>query len=143
MAQRNPHSYTGPRQLAQPGRNLFLDRSEKGSHAQRFLISAGRPTAPAWLSVALRAVSIALQLELHPPRSPCPSGQNCRQTAGSRSLTEYVTVISNVSSKLAKNRAVSPVPQPTSRTLPWISPASRSRAKWGCGPSISQGGLPR
>src|ERR1700730_16655967 len=115
MAQRNPHSYTGPRQLAQPGRNLFLDRSEKGSHTQRFLISAGTPTAPAWLSVALRAVSIALQLELPPPRSPCPSGQNCRQTAGSRSLTEYVTVISNVSTKLGSRHVGSPVAIPSGR----------------------------
>ena len=41
MAQRNSPSYTDPRQLAQPGRNLSLDRSEKGPHAQRFLISAG------------------------------------------------------------------------------------------------------
>jgi hypothetical protein len=36
MAQRNPDSYTGPRQLAQSGRNLFLDCSEKSPHAQRF-----------------------------------------------------------------------------------------------------------
>src|SRR5258708_8959223 len=39
VAQPHPHSYTGPRQLAQPGRNLFLDRSEKDPHAQRLLIS--------------------------------------------------------------------------------------------------------
>src|SRR5215471_6050165 len=101
MAQRNPHSYTGPRQLAQPGRNLSLDRSEKGPHAQRLLISAGTRTAPACLSVPLRALGLALQLDLHPPRSQCPPGQNCPQTAGSRSLTEYVTVIPNVSTKLA------------------------------------------
>jgi hypothetical protein len=37
MAQPNPHSYTVPRQLAQSGRNLFLDRSEKGPHAQQSL----------------------------------------------------------------------------------------------------------
>src|SRR5260370_41665408 len=103
MAQPNPHSYTGPRQLAQPGRNLFLDRSEKGPHAQRFLISAGTRTAPACLSVPLRAVGISLQLDLHPARSPCSSGQDRRQTAGSRSLTEYVTVIPNVSTKSFKN----------------------------------------
>jgi hypothetical protein len=36
--------------LAQPGRNLFLDRSEKGPHAKRLLISAGTPTAPAFQS---------------------------------------------------------------------------------------------
>jgi hypothetical protein len=42
----------------------------------------------------------ALQLDLHPPRSPCSSGQDRRQTAGSRSLTEYVTVIQFVSTKL-------------------------------------------
>src|SRR5215471_18537228 len=101
MAQRNPHSYTGPRQLAQPGRNLSLDRSEKGPHAKRLLISAGTPTAPACLSVPLRAVGVALQLDLHPPPSPCSSSQDCRQTASSRSLTEYVTVISNVGTKLA------------------------------------------
>src|SRR6266436_1838689 len=100
MAQPNPHSYTAPRQLAQPGRNLFLDRSEKGPHAQRLLISAGTPTAPACLSVPLRALGIALQLDLHPSRSQCSSGQDRRQTAGSRSLTEYVTIISNVSTKL-------------------------------------------
>src|SRR5258707_11188485 len=93
MAQHNPHSYTVPRQLAQPGRNLFLDRSEKSPPAKRLLISAGTPTAPACLSVSLRAVGIALQLDLHPPRSPCSSGQVRRQTDGSRSLTEYVTVI--------------------------------------------------
>src|SRR6516164_8082608 len=102
MAQPNPYPYTGPRQLAQPGRNLFLDRSEKGPHAQRLLISAGTRTAPACLSVPLRAVGISLQLDLHPPRSPCSSGQDRRQTAGSRSLTEYVTVIPNVSAKLAE-----------------------------------------
>src|ERR1700736_3978131 len=100
MAKRNPHSYTGSRQLAQPGRNLFLDRSEKGPHAQRFLISAGTPTAPACLSVPLRALGIALQLDLHSPRSQYSSGQNRPQTASSRSLTEYVTVIPNVSTKL-------------------------------------------
>src|ERR1700686_3498908 len=101
MAQPDPHSYTGPRQLAQPGRNLFLDRSEKVPHAQRLLISAGTRTAPACLSVPLRALGIALQLDHHPPSSPCSSGQDRRQTAGSRSLTEYVTVIQNVSTKLA------------------------------------------
>src|ERR1700747_2428051 len=105
MAQPNPHSYTVPRQLAQSGRNLFLDRSEKGPHAQRLLISAGTPTAPACLSVPLRALGIALQLDLHPPRSQCSSGQDRCQTAGSRSLMEYVTVISNVSTKLAANRS--------------------------------------
>jgi hypothetical protein len=81
----------------EPGRNLFLDRSEKGPHAQRFLISAGTPTAPACLSVPLRALGIALQLDLHSPRSQYSSGQNRPQTASSRSLTEYVTVIPNVS----------------------------------------------
>src|SRR6266481_5459607 len=100
MAQPNAHSYTAPRQLAQSGRNLFLDRSEKSPHAQRLLISAGTPTAPACLSVPLRALGIALQLDLHPPRSQRPAGQDRYQTAGSRSLMEYVTVISNVSTKL-------------------------------------------
>ena len=76
--------------------------SEKGPHAQRLLISAGTRTAPACLSAPLRAVGISLQLDLHPPRSPCSSGQDRRQTAGSRSLTEYVTVIPNVSAKLAE-----------------------------------------
>src|ERR1700720_3774326 len=99
MAQPNPHSYTVPRQLAQSGRNLFLDRSEKGPLAQRLLISAGTRTAPACLSVPLRALGIALQLDLHPPPSPCASGQDRRQTGASRSLTEYVTVIQNVSTK--------------------------------------------
>src|SRR4029077_4812422 len=102
MAQRNPHSYTDPRQLAQPGRNLFLDRSEKGPHAKRLLISAGTPTALACLSVPLRALSIALQLDLHPARSQYSSGQDRRQTPSSRSLTEYVTVIPNVSTKLER-----------------------------------------
>jgi len=97
MAQPHPHSYTGPRQLAQPGRNLFLDRSEKGPHAQRLLISAGTRTAPACFSVPLRALGIALQLDLHPTPSPCSSSQDRRQTAGPRSLTEYVTVIQFVS----------------------------------------------
>jgi len=82
------------------GRDLFLDRSEKGPRAQRLLISAGTPRAPACLSVSLRAVGIALQMDLHPPRSPCSSGQDRRQTAGSRSLTEYVTVIQFVRTKL-------------------------------------------
>ena len=50
-------------------------------------------------SVPLRAFCIALQLDLHPPPSPCSSGQDRRQTAGSRSLMEYVTVIQNVSTK--------------------------------------------
>ena len=65
-----------------------------------FSSSAGTRTAPACLSVPLRAVGIALQMDLHPPRSPCSSGQDRRQTAGSRSLTEYVTVIQFVSTKL-------------------------------------------
>src|SRR4029077_11866658 len=68
--------------------------------ASQVRCSAGTPTTPACLSIPLRAVRIALQLDLHPPRSPCPSGQNCSQTTGSRSLTEYVTVIPNVSTKL-------------------------------------------
>ena len=46
--------------------------------------------------VPLRAVRIALQLDLYPPTSPCSSGQDRHQTAGCRSLTEYVTVIQNV-----------------------------------------------
>jgi hypothetical protein len=33
----------------------------------------------------------------HRPRSPCSSGQDRHQTAGFRSLTQYVTVIPNVS----------------------------------------------
>ena len=40
------------------------------------LQSAGTPTAPACLSVPLRALGVALQLDLYPPRSQCPSGQN-------------------------------------------------------------------
>jgi hypothetical protein len=65
-----------------------------------FSFSAGTPTALACLSVSLRALGIALQLDLYPPRSQCRSGQNCPQTAGSRSLTEYVTAIPNVNTKL-------------------------------------------
>jgi hypothetical protein len=57
------------------------------------------------LSVPLRVLGIALQLDLHPPRSPCSSGQDRRQTAGSRSLTEYVTVIPNVSTKQYQSNA--------------------------------------
>jgi hypothetical protein len=57
-------------------------------------------TAPACLSVPLRALGTALQLDLHSPRSQYASGENRPQTASSRSLTEYVTVIPNVSTKL-------------------------------------------
>jgi hypothetical protein len=49
--------------------------------------------------VPLRAVSLPVQLDLHPPRSSGPTGQDRRQKAGSRCLTEYVTVIPNVSTK--------------------------------------------
>jgi hypothetical protein len=87
MAQRNPHTHSGPRQLAQPSRNLLLDRPEEGLHAQRLLFS-GRPrtTAPC-LPDPLPAVSLAVQVDLHPPRSSRPSGQDRRPTAGSSSLT--------------------------------------------------------
>ena len=48
-------------------------------------------------AVPLRAVGFAVQMDLHPPLSSHPAGQDRRQTAGSCSLTEYVTVIPNVS----------------------------------------------
>jgi hypothetical protein len=51
--------------------------------------------------MAVKQLDIALQLDLYPSRSPCSSGQDRRQTAGPRNLTEYVTVIQNVSTKVA------------------------------------------
>jgi hypothetical protein len=69
--EKNPHSYTGSRQLARP---------EKGSHAQRFLsLQELQQRLLAFQSHYERS-ALPLQLDLHPPRSPCPSGQNCRHT---------------------------------------------------------------
>jgi hypothetical protein len=71
----NPHPHSCPRQLAQPGRNLFLDCPEESPHAQRFFISGRSRTASPRLPVPLRAVSLAVQVDLHPPRSSHPSAK--------------------------------------------------------------------
>jgi hypothetical protein len=65
----------------------FSNRPEEGPHAQRLLFS-GRPrtTAPC-LPDPLPAVSLAVQVDLHPTRSSRPSGQDRRPTTGSSSLT--------------------------------------------------------
>src|SRR5579885_3111282 len=99
MAERHPHPYSGPRQLAQSGRNLFLDRPEKSPHAQSHFLSGRSRTASPCLPVPLRTIGLAVQMDLHPPRSSRPTDQDRRQTAGRCSLTEYVTVIPNVSTK--------------------------------------------
>lgn len=58
----------GPRQLAQPGRDLLLRRAAQGPHAQRLPRPRHARAAPSRVRPPLRTDRRAVRMEVHPPR---------------------------------------------------------------------------
>ncbi|MCL5059593.1 MAG: transposase [Candidatus Thermoplasmatota archaeon] len=56
----------GPRELAQPDRNLFLDRPAQGTHAQRLPLPGGGRRAAGELRALLREHRPPIRVEVHP-----------------------------------------------------------------------------
>src|SRR5678816_1782459 len=61
-------SRPGARELAQPDRELLLDRSAQGSHTERLHLSGGRGRATRKLRALLRNDRAALRVEIYPRR---------------------------------------------------------------------------
>src|ERR1051325_3398771 len=100
MAECLPHPHPGPCPAGSiKAKSISRSSREKSSrltisHRCPILNNVSLPSSATTRAQPRRS------MDLHPPRSARPAGQDRRQTDGCRSLTEYVTVIPNVSIKL-------------------------------------------
>ena len=87
-----------PRQLAQPGRDLLLDRPTQGPDTQRLRRPRHAQATTARVRPPLRADRHAARMEIH-TRRPRPPRQTTRPTRHPGRLTEYVGELPSQSTK--------------------------------------------
>jgi hypothetical protein len=86
----DPRPHPRPRQLAEPSRNLLLDRATQSPHPQRLPRPLHARTAATRVRTPLRTDRRPVPMEVHPPR-PRPRRLPTRPTRQQSSLTyEYV-----------------------------------------------------